>query len=72
MTQHKQKTRIVFTKVKSPRWRQSLSAPKTRLEVEKSWSFYGDTIFPTDFNDRRELYETLMAAAGRILAVTWA
>jgi hypothetical protein len=34
----------------------------------KNRSFIGETIFPTDFKDGRELYETLMAAAGRDLA----
>jgi hypothetical protein len=38
----------------------------------KNRSFFGETIFPTDFKDGRELYETLMAAPGRDLAVTWA
>jgi hypothetical protein len=40
-----------------------LSAPKTHLEVEISEI----TIFTTDFNNGRELYETLMRPRDRIL-----
>jgi hypothetical protein len=71
MTQYKQKIRRVSNKRKAPVGGSLSRLPKPILKW-KNRSFFGEPIFPTNFNDGRELYETLMAAAGRDLADTWA
>jgi hypothetical protein len=61
MTQHKQKTRIVFNKMKSPCWRQSLSRPVLKWKNRSK-----------RFSRPTSTTETLMVAAGRDITVTWA
>jgi hypothetical protein len=70
MTQYKKKIRTVFNKRKAPVGG-SLSRLLKPILKWKNRSFFGETIFPTNFKYGRELDETLMAAAGRDLAITW-
>jgi hypothetical protein len=50
----------------------TLSAPKTRLEEEKSELAWRTNFLSTFLNAGRINYETKMVAAGRDPAVTWA
>jgi hypothetical protein len=63
MTQYKQKIRTVFNKRKAPVGGSLSRLPKPVLKW-KNRIFFVETIFPTDFEDGRELYATLMAATG--------